>query len=1008
MLPNVSYPQTQALAIAGTCASGFKGQTSRTCERSVTVKRVWGEIAGACERKKTPSTTHSTPFLYHFIYFYAALSPLEELASSWTMLFLPLVPFLVVALVTVLFHLSPDSRVTRVAFALAHWVYFGGVLASNVSFIVALFPFDTTTPAVAIALLAFALGSNFCYALFLVARPAGYRTGDLVVLPLSFFSLALFHAADTEAERRVEVDVFSLSNGFLQCAPLLLMQGLSLHLYAPIESLVAMAFNVLGLVLLLLVEGLWWCSRRGAQTKREHAPSPLDMFFSSGSATTPSSLKTPLLDSTLDGGSETLVQAGSADREQEGGRFFRPLLVLAFPLVALSFLPQVISLLGVPFALACVRRLLLASPGAKDPDPAPAGGNSRWRGAFLLSLNCVSFLLVLLVLLPGITVVGLTLSCYDKIQAFFSNQKSQVSADFRHAIQRLVSVLAFCYLCFLPQPPELRFQTYSSHETLARWKVLLAILFFLGLEVALPIADLVTSIQYAILLLSLSHDPLLTDQPVLVIWTGLSFAATAIGFVLGGARFLLLVWPLLRRPGIESAAEVVVQGSPFSRPGASTWQSSVLKFFHAVLKNLLQLMVTVNTIGFVGRVNPLWTLKLALSLLSAAYTLSSLLNDFVFGKKLKRLARSGLQFVYLVFCLGFLGLLVALSLRDRFCELDRTVSEYYVFEQIAECTTLTGELVFTWSETSDQPHHLVVSSISASLEVVNNTLPGDMVFASAVEISSSVVVSGNSADLNLAFLSLERVVSPGVLTVEANTGFLNLSVPVLSAIDQGASLIIKNNHGDAAMHFSSLVSVTGFVDLWGNSFGEITFPILSEVWGVLRVVQQPVTLLVFPTLSSVVGTLAISGNPNLVVLDLTQLLGSAGIILVDSNPKIQVCDFPLINNVDLNVMVTSNPSLRRVGFASMVFFAGHIDLQNNTALTDISFPVLNGMTVDSYITINACPSLVTLDFTRLNCAAVFTIYLLNNPALTAVYLPDSGCIRQIVNQNNPLINFVYP
>ena len=339
-------------------------------------------------------------------------------------------------------------------------------------------------------------------ALFLIVKPAKFQRGDLAVLPLSIFDLSIFFDANSGMLFRGEVGVLRLSNAFLQCVPMLLLECLSLDLFSPIQSLIAIFFNVSGLLLLLLWEGLWWAARRSAVRSQ---PFSLDGIGRSRVDKRSDALKTPLLDTppgeedenrdaraVNDEHNEVMYQPQRAD--EDAGMPLRFLRNLAFPFVILSFFPQILSIFGIPFVMMCCRRLLSPSSPSGENQTQPL----KTRGIFLLSLNMVSLFVTLLVLLPGIAFTMAVLFCTDNISSVCTRGKVEGRAIFRLACQRLVSVLAYCYLPFLSRPPEIESQNFSSHEAAVGWKVILAAVFFLGMEVALPLADLVTSIQYSV------------------------------------------------------------------------------------------------------------------------------------------------------------------------------------------------------------------------------------------------------------------------------------------------------------------------------------------------------------------------------------------------------------------------------------------------------------------------------------------------------------------------------
>jgi hypothetical protein len=79
-----------------------------------------------------------------------------------------------------------------------------------------------------------------------------------------------------------------------------------------------------------------------------------------------------------------------------------------------------------------------------------------------------------------------------------------------------------------------------------------------------------------------------------------------------------------------------------------------LKLANAIVEDMLQVIVAIFTIEFLGRVNALWTIKVAFSLVTFSYNLSKLVTDFALGKKIVRWAKLSFQlFHFLIIGISF-------------------------------------------------------------------------------------------------------------------------------------------------------------------------------------------------------------------------------------------------------------------------------------------------------------------------------------------------------------------
>jgi len=93
--------------------------------------------------------------------------------------------------------------------------------------------------------------------------------------------------------------------------------------------------------------------------------------------------------------------------EEDERRFVDLLCLFISPLFYLSLLPQTLSLVGIPFVLFCFRRFrILQKKESRKEEHEEDLLNMNWierRGIFLMPLNLVSFVFLMFLILPPIT-----------------------------------------------------------------------------------------------------------------------------------------------------------------------------------------------------------------------------------------------------------------------------------------------------------------------------------------------------------------------------------------------------------------------------------------------------------------------------------------------------------------------------------------------------------------------------------------------------------------------------
>ena len=899
---------------------------------------------------------------------------------------------LFLALVTKVFSLwFPQSVLLQAVDAVTHWIFSAAALSLNIYSVAELIPFDFGIAVAELCFLSFWLAVNIAFSGFLFwlyfERGIPRHRWHLVLCVVAPLDLGVFFLGDPDRKISQEISALRIGTAFFQFLPLLVLQLFSLEDVAPPGVICAVIFNSFGLGLALIQEISLWSLyvRTNDVSSRQNT------------------LQTPL----LDGDSVADLQGGEGDdvEEEEVNEepkiFFRWLNVAVFPLVALSLLPQLITVIGIPWTATSLRRFLFSSDLGASTSTRGLSPLQK-RGLFLLALNWLSFVAVLLLILPFLSAAGLFFAFYNKLNMQRTGEKAKIFGDFRASLQSLISVMAFCYLPLLSTPPVIRVEKFTSQKVLSKWKIVFVVLLLLVTEVALPIVGTVTDVNYSLHLLDISSDPTLSDRGTLFIWTVVSFAAGALGLALSLATFLLLISPWLQAPSARAFLDVIIGASVFGRLNPSKWKLSALQFVHLLFVDIVQLLMMKSTISFVGRVNPLWTFKLAISLLSAAFRLSGLLLEFVFGKKISGAAKLGLRPVYFVLVGTLLTLPVFFSLDDDFCGLSRGVHNSDILTVLEGCDIISGQITVSGNQDSVQGT-MNALNITAGFEISNNE-EVILVFPQLVDISSILNVSSNTGAVNISFPSLEEVSEGGSLVAEGNSAELTLSLPLLFGVE--GDLVVQLNSNPGIFDLPALALVNGRVLIAQNSFSGLSLSLLTEIYGTVTITNEMTTDLQLESLFDITGLMELRGNPNLKSLTFPSLLQLQGWLVIEDNKSLVECSFPQPLSL-CSMNISSNPTLERILLPEMTELEGSVTFDNNPLLTDVYLPLISQIAQGSQILISMNPSLLTLDLRNVVCNLPFSMIFRNNANLATVFLQSDSCLNNIVNEGNPNMKYVF-
>ena len=942
----------------------------------------------SCERKTSPhfSLKLSVLMLNLLLQTTPPATPVvRALTTDWWYL----IPVGLVIVMVVLEALSHRVGFLVIFFQVARYLFSVGALVGNILFVWYIYSFSLPIFSVSVVVLGFSIFSS---ALFVIivrkldrknrkdtmdaeeldlggntsekANAPGWTATVKKALKVGFIvafqaiDLGLLVPAGFEKKARwlgrskpndLEKKVGSprMAGAWFQHAPFFLLQVLSLWTVAPAITLVTIAFNCLFLVHEIAHETTRWLRYRSRQAA-EHEMAFLDPHQARSDSV--SSAAAP----------DTLFFSGRDNPISEGPPLFYWLLRLTSVLVAVSLIPQLFTIFGIPMVMTCLKRLQLVyrDPYTGSQLAGSTDNSLPWhssRGMFLVPLNILSMGAVLMVVLPVFTVFSPILWCVNMIY-----QKSRIDdvalfTRLRESIRLLVESLAFAYLPFLLVPPAETGEDGPKREELGApndpkekkglgpvsWVT--AFLWFIAVEIVVPIVDIITDFQFATQLLIIWKDPALEDPSALLVWVLLSFLSSGAGVFLELAKTVGVVFHF-RGAGLnrKTVEDYVIANSPFGNPRDVKIYVRVLKLIGVFAEDIAQILITCFTIGYIGRVNPLWATKLFISIASASASLAKLTTHWVFGYTITKLVRFGLQCAYFG-CFGLTFALVAfVTIRDTFCSIDRTLLTVGQVEEIAACATITSSFLlqaFPWAVSTSLQATAVDSKF---LVIANNTHPVTFGVAHALSLNTTVVVSGNTGLTDVVFWSLTTLAGSNI-TVDHNSQLL-LDFPSCQHVPAGSNLFITDNtYGGAPLTLGEIGDIAGEVFISRNVAPLASFH-LQSVSGIFSVVgnsfQSPSSLSL-TELTTLSGEMTLSGNTGLVAV----LFGDpsppvlTGNLTISGNPDL-VSLTTGFSDIEGYLEISNNPKLTTLDLSSLITIQGKLVIRDNSMLASISFPGL--------------------------------------------------------------------
>jgi len=601
-----------------------------------------------------------------------------------------------------------------------------------------------------------------------------------------------------------------------QSIPLFVVESLSTQHFSPMITLIAIGFN-LGMILLFIGELVVGFFKDKKESQRE-GPKPKEEDKDI-SMVSPSSSQQ---DAAASPSSSPLI-------EHAEGTFTWILVYLCAPLVGFSLVPQMATMIGLPFALRCLFRFSYSAKVLKKQE-SQLGKELSWiekKGLFLVPLNLVSLVLLMVVILPWISLVGLMLLAYQTIDNLF-RPGCTLFKQYRSSVHALVGSLAFGFLPIADEPPRFRISSIEFNPNISWWVKIGAIAWFLGLEVGLPIADIVTDVLFSLELLDLSRDPLLGRKDDLVTWMIVSFVATGGGILFEALKLLLEgIYLFERRKEQHSLIKFIFVHSPF---GVNASKRNIFtRLASSLFENVLQILVAVQTVSFVSQVGGLWGFKLAISIIAVSYSLAKAFTIMIFGAKITREGRVGLQGSYFIMFGLAISLLAGLLLQNNYCGLSRTVDTPSKLIQVGRCPQLSEPIVVR--EMAKEAEGSLQFSQTSNFSVEANLEALWLEFLELEGLEKELPFLNNS-DLTVSLPRLEEISSSGVLLFEGNEVVREIDLPFLFSIGsrdnrESRNLILKDNDLIERINLESLFQSFGELYFENSHFEELYLPSLT-------------------------------------------------------------------------------------------------------------------------------------------------------------------------------------
>ena len=587
------------------------------------------------------------------------------------------------------------------------------------------------------------------------------------------------------------------------------------------------------------------------------------------------------------------------------------------PGVLLSLAFQFCTILGAPFAVACFRRYVYIFTGDylfKEVRQYTPIWTLHWyeqRGFYLLPINILAFVYIGCYFFPTVSALGAVVLictllgriCYPR-----------VSFSFRRYYDFVLTCLIWAYIPVWGDPPRIyRDRSIKEDVKPARHVVITSVLFFLGLEFALPFSDHITDLIYAASLLTAYQDPYLQGRDTLYAWIIVGFTFAAAGILSSALHFFWMAFRMFFSKQRVSFLDFALGQKGLER----SHLASLIKFFDSGVKSIVQLIVATSTVSYVSNTGPLWIATVGFSIASISLTVSGVFCMVFYARDFHQRARFVVQTWFFVFLVVLLSNIAKVSIEGDFCARNRTITTTDEMDQVVACSSLQFPFSlagYTTTEALDFESTVFTLPISFT----NNANLSDISFDAFESPLNTTITLTNNVLGSFSMSNCVELQAQGGIIMQNNT-FQSVSFPALQEID-GV--------------FSITGGVIPFLDLSG----------VEIISGSLTVSNTPLSYLYLSKLAKVQreATLAVTGNQNLTSLDFGTLQEiGAGAVVSITGSGIYSLQFNFLQAISGALIIDANPQLVELLFPALTTISGTLVISNNGALTSLAIGSLD-------------------------------------------------------------------
>jgi len=686
--------------------------------------------------------------------------------------------------------------------------------------------------------------------------------------------------------------------------------------------------------------------------------------------------------------------------------YARIILLLIAPFFFISILGQVLSVLGIPYCLRSLKRFFSPLLNRQDEEtegktlPKEALTLVEARGLFLLPISLLFFCLLMLFLLPLLSLAAVIFWFAD----LGATRREGISfPDFKTSCQIVISHLFYCYFPFLDSSPPV--EVRQEEEEPPKWKLFVALGWFLTFEFGLVLFDIVSDVLFSLRLFSLWKDPLLGQREDLFRWLVLSFVATSCGIFFWILFFLVEMVKLRKKHvGLRHWKRYFLNHSPFGYIDSGSL--ILIKGMNTLCEDVLQLVVSINSLTFVGTITGIWGLKLSISLASSCFSLSKTLTSLLFGKDSNKILRFWTQLCWFAFSGALLSTLVSLTLGSDFCTLTRSVRDPSILGVLSQCPVL--------------PQTIRVSALkeSASFPFKTNQLAGafeiedchanqfELDFENLLELEGNLSIFSNTASVGIGFARLSTMKEGSSVFISNNPNFRFFSALLLSEISSNSSLAVRDSSLTDPLAFPSLTRLEGNMLLSSSHVDSLTLLTLSLLLGSLSVEHSMVEQINLPSLSFNWGRITLSQNSKLQTLTFPSLTSSRegevlrGELLVESNPSLLNVSFPSAQ--DISFVIRNNSLLQGIAFGSSLSLSSSL-ISDSSSIQFLDLRKVRE--IKEQLVISQNTNLKEIDMSGWECDG--TLFLSDNPDLEVLKISFSRCALKLRLRNNPKLSLTF-